>query len=64
MLWKWRYVSLASITAAAILPPLVWGIEGEAELTAMALAIAGIVIFKHHENIARLRAGTENKFKA
>lgn len=64
MLYKWRYVSLASITAAAIIPVLVWIAGGGAALIAMALVIAAVVIVKHHENIARLRAGTESRFKA
>ena len=64
VLYKWRYVSLASITAAALIPVLVWLVQGGPELIVMSLAIAALVIFRHHENIARLRAGTESKFKA
>lgn len=64
VLYKWRFVSLASITAAALIPVLVWATGGGLELVAMAIAISVVVIAKHHENIARLRAGTENKFKA
>lgn len=64
VLYKWRYVSLASITAAAVIPVLVWATCGAPEIIGMAVAIGVIVILKHHENIARLRAGTESKFKA
>ena len=64
VLYKWRYVSLASIAAAAVIPLPVWVIGRSPELTAMALLIASVVILKHHENISRLRAGTESKFKA
>ena len=64
VLYRWRYVSLASITAAAVIPVPVWIVGASPELTAMALVIAAIVILKHHENISRLRAGTESKFKA
>ncbi|ACH37602.1 MULTISPECIES: glycerol-3-phosphate 1-O-acyltransferase PlsY [Citrifermentans] len=64
VLYKWRYVSLASITAAALIPVLVWATGGSVKLVLMAVVIACIVIFKHRENIARLTAGTENKFKA
>jgi acyl phosphate:glycerol-3-phosphate acyltransferase len=64
VLGKWRYVSLASITAAAAFPPLVLLLERNPLLIAMALVISGLVIFKHKENIRRLRDGTETKFKA
>ena len=64
VLCKWRYVSLASIVAAAVMPFFVWFTGGEPQLCVMALAIAAIVVFRHRENISRLRAGAENKFKA
>lgn len=59
----WRYVSLASITAAAVTPSLIALIEKTPVYTAMALVIAGLVIWRHRENIRRLRAGEESKFK-
>jgi glycerol-3-phosphate acyltransferase PlsY len=64
VLYRWRYVSAASIAAAALIPAFVTLIEGKPELIAMSLVIAALVIFRHRENIARLRAGTESKFKA
>ena len=64
VLYKWRYVSLASIIAAAMIPVQVSVISGGKELVVMSVAIAAVVILRHHENISRLRAGTETKFKA
>jgi len=64
VLYKWRYVSLASITAAALMPSLVALLYKQPALVGMTLVIAALVIFKHRENIQRLKAGTENKFKA
>ena len=64
VLYKWRYVSLASITAAALMPSLVALLYKQPSLVGMTLVIAALVIFKHRENIQRLKAGTENKFKA
>ncbi|HJV33905.1 glycerol-3-phosphate 1-O-acyltransferase PlsY [Geomonas sp.] len=64
VLYKWRFVSLASITAAACIPLIVWGVGGAPELIVMSVVIAAIVIFRHRENISRLKAGTESKFKA
>jgi glycerol-3-phosphate acyltransferase PlsY len=59
-----KYVSLASIAAAAVMPLLTTLINRDATIVAMSLVISVIVILKHHENIARLRNGTESKFKA
>lgn len=64
VLTSWRYVSLASITAAAVIPLLITLIYGNPTIVAMSVAISVIVILKHHENIKRLRSGTESKFKA
>jgi len=64
VLYRWRYVSAASIAAAAVIPVAVALVTGKLELIAMSCVIAAIVIFRHRENIARLRAGTESKFKA
>jgi acyl phosphate:glycerol-3-phosphate acyltransferase len=64
LVWKWRYVSLASITAAAAMPLLVAALERKPAMVAMTVVVAALVVFKHKENIRRLRAGTESKFKA
>ena len=64
VLYKWRFVSLASVTAAACMPLLVTLISGKPETVAMTIVIAVIVIYRHRENIKRLRAGTESKFRA
>lgn len=59
---RWRYVSLGSIAAAAVMPPAVYFLEGSWMLTAVTTTISVIVIIRHHENIRRLLAGTENRF--
>lgn len=70
IVWSTRYVSLGSITAAAILPLSIWiltnfvrPIDAPAPLLAAAAASAAIIIFMHRANISRLLSGTENKFK-
>ncbi|MEJ2200575.1 MAG: glycerol-3-phosphate 1-O-acyltransferase PlsY [Desulfuromonadaceae bacterium] len=60
----WRYVSLGSISAAAVLPFLILWLERSASLFVATLFIAAMVIIRHRSNIERLRSGTENKFKA
>ncbi len=61
-LWISSYVSLSSIIASIVLP--IFGIILKAPLpyVYMSLVIAVLVIFKHHENIRRIVAGTESKF--
>lgn len=57
-----RYVSVASIAALALAPLIVWlRVDGT---SALILAIASaIAIWRHHENIKRLRDGFEPKVK-
>jgi glycerol-3-phosphate acyltransferase PlsY len=64
LLWKWRYVSLGSITAAAAIPLLVCLTGGNLSLIVTTLFISLIVIIRHHQNIQRLLNGSENRFKA
>lgn len=64
ILWRWRYVSLASVSAAAAIPLLVGLFERSWPLVAATLFISFMVIVRHRANIERLRNGTESKFKA
>jgi glycerol-3-phosphate acyltransferase PlsY len=70
IVWATRYVSLGSITAAAVLPLSIWMLSGSllptdsfAPLLAAATTGAAIIIFMHRANINRLLSGTESKFK-
>jgi len=60
----WRYISLGSIVAAAVMPLIIYFRPHSNELLAATALISVIVIVKHHTNIKRLLAGSENKFKA
>ncbi|APG29063.1 acyl-phosphate glycerol 3-phosphate acyltransferase [Syntrophotalea acetylenivorans] len=64
LVWKTRYISVGSISAAAVIPVLVWFTRGSLPLLLATLIISSIVILRHRTNIQRLFAGTENKFKA
>jgi glycerol-3-phosphate acyltransferase PlsY len=61
MLWKTRYVSLSSIVCAGVFPLGVWLLYHNAIYTLVAAVCAALIIYKHKGNIARLRAGTENR---
>ena len=66
-----RYVSVASMVAVAGFP-IAYVIFGRAKgwpvfaeqlpLLVFAIVVAVLIIYKHRTNIARLRAGTENRF--
>lgn len=62
VLAKWRYISLASISAAAVIPYLVVLVEQSMMLFFVTFCISCLVIWRHKENIERLIAKTENKF--
>jgi glycerol-3-phosphate acyltransferase PlsY len=57
-----RYVSLASIVSALVLPLAAWGLGQPGIVVGLAAAVAVFVVVRHRANIARLVAGTENKF--
>ncbi len=63
VLLKWRYVSLGSIVAAAAMPVFVAVLDPRILVIAVTSVISCIVIHRHRENIRRLQAGTESKFK-
>jgi glycerol-3-phosphate acyltransferase PlsY len=63
-----RYVSVASIVTAMLLPVIVIGLAHAGHASGMALfyftlCLAAVVIFRHRSNIARLLHGTEPRFK-
>ena len=58
-----RYVSLGSVSAAAVFPVMTHVVFGDAFATAFSVLIAALVLFAHRENIKRLLNGTENKFR-
>lgn len=59
-----RYVSLASILAAALVPPLMWWFGSGRETLLFGVAAAAFVIIRHRPNIERLMRGEELKIKA
>jgi glycerol-3-phosphate acyltransferase PlsY len=59
-----RYISLGSIVGAATFPLAVWLIEQPPAPVMTAAVVAGaFIIYKHRENIRRLRQGREHVFR-
>ncbi|OLC28617.1 MAG: acyl-phosphate glycerol 3-phosphate acyltransferase [Verrucomicrobia bacterium 13_1_40CM_4_54_4] len=63
-----RYVSVASVTTAVILPVAVLGLmharhTNGMEMFYFSLCLAAVVVFRHRSNLSRLVHGTEPRFK-
>jgi glycerol-3-phosphate acyltransferase PlsY len=70
VVWLWRYVSLGSIVAAALLPPAVWtlgalGVSDRAPRPLLVLSILGaaLIVLMHRANVGRLLRGEESKLR-
>jgi acyl phosphate:glycerol-3-phosphate acyltransferase len=65
VVWLTGYVSLGSIVAAALFPFADWLLHpahrGGVSL-GFDIGLAAFIVWKHRQNIARLLAGTENRF--
>jgi glycerol-3-phosphate acyltransferase PlsY len=59
-----RYVSLASIVAAALVPITMWLLHARQEFFYFGILAALFVIVRHRPNIERLLKGAEPKIKA
>ena len=58
-----RHISLASIVGAGTFPLAVWLIAHPPDTVVVAAILSGaLIVYRHRENIARLRAGTESVF--
>ena len=56
-----RYISLGSVAATVVLPPVAW-LTGEPGAVVIAAAgAAALIVFRHRGNLRRLRAGTERR---
>jgi glycerol-3-phosphate acyltransferase PlsY len=64
LVWLTGYVSVASISAAAVFPVAVLLLEHpeRPEILWIDAALAGAIIWLHRANIRRLLKGTENRF--
>jgi len=56
-----RFVSLGSLTAAVLIPVLVWLQSDSQPLLVAAVAGAALIVFAHRGNIQRLASGTESR---
>jgi acyl phosphate:glycerol-3-phosphate acyltransferase len=59
-----RYVSLASVLGAFVLPLAVWGTGQPGYMIGITSVLSALAIYKHRTNIQRLLNGTEHRFGA
>jgi acyl phosphate:glycerol-3-phosphate acyltransferase len=59
----WRRSSLAAIMAFGSLPVLVWLRHPEPVMLLFAIGVSAVIMYRHVDNIRRLRAGTEPKLR-
>ena len=64
IVWLTRYVSLASIVAAALVPVCMWFLGEEPAVLAFGVLAAAFVIVRHRPNIQRLLKGEESKIRS
>jgi len=65
VVWKWKFISLGSITCVITIPILVAFFRSDSQAYfVLSVIIAALVIYRHQSNISRILQGTENKWKA
>ncbi len=64
MIWKWRFVSLGSITCATTIPILIAFFRSDSQAYfILSVVMAALILYRHQSNISRLLQGTENKWR-
>ena len=65
IVWKWKFISLGSLTCATTIPILIAFMRSDSKAYFMiSVIIAALILYRHQSNISRLLQGTENKWKA
>jgi glycerol-3-phosphate acyltransferase PlsY len=65
IVWKWRFISLGSITCATTIPILIAYFRSDSQAYfIVSVIIAALILYRHQSNISRLFQGTESKWKA
>ena len=62
VVYKWRFISVGSLTATAAFPVFLAILNPHKIYIPFAIVIGVLIFYRHRENIKRLLAGRENKF--
>ncbi len=64
IVWKWRFISLGSITCGTTIPILIAFFRSDSQAYfIVSVIIAALILYRHQSNISRLLQGTENRWK-
>jgi glycerol-3-phosphate acyltransferase PlsY len=61
--WRWRYVSLASLSSVAAMPILIGLLSDKKLYILLGVIMACLIFYRHQENIKRLLKGIEPTFR-
>jgi len=65
IVWKWRYISLGSVTCAITIPILIAFFRDESQAYfIVSVIVAAVILYRHQSNISRILQGTERRWKA
>jgi glycerol-3-phosphate acyltransferase PlsY len=63
-IWATRYISLGSVVASVVLPPVAYASGSSTAVVGAASAAAALIVFRHRSNLLRVRIGTERRVGA
>ncbi len=63
VLLRWRYVSLGSLVAAAMMPVILIFLRISYEYIVLSVLVGAFIFIKHRDNMRRLSQGQENRLK-
>jgi len=61
ILATWRIVSVSSMSAASLMPVLLWMFTGSRPYLIMSICVGALIFYRHRTNIQRLIAGQEKR---
>lgn len=62
--WFTRYISVGSVAATLVLPPVAWATGSTLAVVVSACAAATLIVFRHRSNLMRVKIGTERRVGA
>lgn len=62
--WLTGYVSVGSVAASVMLPPMAYALESSMSVVVAAGSAASLIVFRHRSNLMRVRVGTERRLGA
>jgi glycerol-3-phosphate acyltransferase PlsY len=64
VVWVTKYISLGSVLASLVLPPVAYALGSPAPAVVAAASSAALIIFRHRSNLVRVWTGSERRIGA